>query len=447
MKNKRIWLLFTIFAGAFLFLAACGNDPVDGGATNGTTGSDEVGVPDNITFRFSWWGNDPRHEATIEIIDLWMLENPHVTIIHENAPWSGFQDAFAISLEGGQEADLMQVNFPWLPLYSPYGTTFLDLETVSDYLVLDNWSADHINFMRMNGVLQAVPVGITSRVPFLNYTLYERAGISRENLPTTWEELIEAGRTIQAELGDNYWALSPLGPVSASYLVFSYLEQVTGRQFVDENQNFSYTLEELTRGFQLFQDFMDNGVVPHGQFDSDPMDGTNRNLIQGFYGGVSDWDSSINNLLDNVEEHNVFIAHPHFTMQGAQLSGVMARPSMGFAISRNSNHPEEVARFLNFMLTDPRAVEIMGVDRGIPSNNVAAEHFQSLNLGGRAIDANNIHRNAETTVLLPIFENPIVREIYETAIEQLQFGVLTVEEAAQQVYDRLPAAIREALHQ
>ena len=443
MKKKIALLLVGVIASASL-LAACGGNNNssnnDTETTNNTqTEGDSTETAEDITFRFSWWGDDSRHAATQEIIDLYVSENPNVTIEPHFAPWSGFQDQFAIALEGGQEADLMQVNYNWLELYSPDGTTFLDLATVSDVLTLSNWNAEYIDMTTVNGAVQAVPTGITARIPFINSTVYANAGITE--LPTTWDELMAAGRQIQAELGEEYFALSPLGNPAGAYLVFAYLEQTTGLQFVDGDNNFQYTLEDLEAGFQFYQDLIDSGVVTLGGFDSDPINQQNPMWIQGHYGGVTEWDSSINGWLSNIEEGNEVVVAPFFSTGDDKLSGLMSRPSMGFAISRNSKHPEAVAAFLEFMLTDERAIEIMGTDRGVPSNNVAFNIFQGLSVGGLVVEAAELVADSETTVMRPIYENPSVREIYEVALSDLQNGITTVEEAAANVYNRVQATI------
>ena len=461
MKKNKLFLLVAIFAAAFLFLAACGDNndtEPDGGPTDpGITRPmpEPLTEPDaeteppaselSGTITFSWWGNDGRHAATREIIELFEYENPGVTIIPDYGVWGGWQERVTTDLMAGTEADLMQVNFNWLALFSPLGTTFADLEdpTISGHLDLSNWTTDDINIVRRNGIVQAVPSGITARVPFMRSDIYEAAGLNIQDI-NTWDDLMAAGRTIQAELGEDHFALSPLGNASLAYMVFSWLEQYTGRQFVDENNQFSYTLEELTAGFQLVQDMLDNGVI--ARHSEDNINAQNPRWIEGHYGGVSEWDSSINAWINNLEDgEDVIEVRNHFTMPGAQLSGIMARPSMGFAISRNSENPELAAAFLNFLLTDPRAIAIQGTDRGVPANLAGLAHFNDLvaegEIGGAAIDAFNIHNNAQTTVMSPVFEFQEVRDIYELALEDIQEGRRTVAEAAELVYNSIQEVI------
>ena len=458
MKNK--FLTFAMASGVALALAACGaggtepqNQPA---AQPNNAAADAPAAPapeatgelaGNITF--SWWGDDGRHTATRAIAELFMDENPDVNIDFFYAPWSGFQDVFAGDLMAGTEADLMQVNFNWLQLYSPFGTTFADLEdpVIAAHLNLSNWDASEIDMVRTNGVVQAVPSGITARVPFIRTDIWESAGINYLEV-NTWDDVMAAGRQLQAELGTDHWLFGKLGNASTAYFLFSFLEQYTGRPFVDENYQFSYTLEELTTGFQLIQDLMDNGVFAYGQFDSSSFNSTNEHWIAGRFGAVFEWDSSMNNWINNLEGgQDVISVRDHFTLPNALSSGVMVRPSMAFAISNNSNHPDVAAAFLNFMLTDARAVEIMGTDRGIPANNVGLSHFQALagsgdpRFGDAAVRANAVHANADSTIMSPAFEFPTVRAVYETQVEALIYGFITVEEAAAFVYNNIQAEI------
>ena len=453
MKFKKLFSVGAFVAAASLMMVGCGTTetPAETPAPPATTEPAPTEPTEGLegTITFAWWGNDSRHEATREIAQIFMDENPGVTINFDYGVWGGWQERITTDLMGGTEADLLQVNFNWLALFSPEGTTFADLEdpVIAQYLDLSNWTKEDIDMVRRNGIVQAVPSGITARVPFMRRDLYERAGLDIQDI-NTWDDLMAAGRTIQAELGDDYFALSPLGNASLAYMVFSWLEQYTGRQFVDENNQFNYSLEELTQGFQLVEDLVANGVVARASEDN--INAQNPRWIAGNYGGVSEWDSSINAWIANLDADGVNGAdlievRPHFTMEGAKLSGVMARPSMGFAISRNSQHPEIAAAFLNFMLTDPRAIEIQGTDRGVPANLEGLAHFNELvaagEIGGAAIDAFNIHDQAETTIMSPVFEFQEVRDIYEIALEDVQEGRATAAEAAARVYNSIQEVI------
>ena len=465
MKKNKLWMLVAAFAAVVLVLAACGNDEPDTTpepdvvdtptVTPDPTPEPDVDVELAGTISFAWWGNDGRHNATREIAELFMAENPGVTITFDYGAWGGWQDHMTTSILGNVEADVMQLNFNWLQLFSPMGTTFMDLEDprISNFLDLSNWSNADLDVTRRNGVLQAVPAGMTARVPFMRADIYEAAGLDVAAI-NTWDDLMAAGDAIRAHHGEGVYALSPLGRASLAYMVFSYLEQFTGRQFVDDNNQFNYSLEELTRAFELVERMVAHNVL--AQPGEDAINQSNPRWIAGNYGGVSEWDSSINGWINNLTDADAGIVgedliqvRPHFTMDNALLSGFMARPSMVFGISRNTNYPEVAAAFLNFFFTDPRAVAIQGTDRGVPANRAGLAVFEGLvasgDIGGAAVAANNVIQNNPTTTMSPVFEFPSVRDLYEFALERVQMGVNSAAYEAQFVYERIQAEINETL--
>lgn len=445
---KKLWSLATVFACAASLVACSSNDTKDSNTTTQTPASQEGATTEStdsnepVTFRFSWWGGDSRHNATLEVIDLYMEQNPHVTIIPEYAAWSGYQDKFTTQYAGGTNADLMQVNYNWLWIYSPDGEGFYDLNALSN-LELGNYNSTVLDAMTVEGKLNAVPTSITARVPFLNETLYTAAGIE---LPTTWDELMAAGKTVQEQLGDNYYALSKLGKAGMMYLVFSYLEQETGKTFLDADGNINYSVEELTSGYQLLADMVENHVMPAGSVDSNDLDEKNPKWITGEYGGINEWDSSATKYLDTLEEGQVVVPSTQFTMDGAKLTGNIQKPSMGFAISKNTKNPEEVAKFLNWMLTDSEAVEIMGTQRGIPANQAGYEILVEKGLlTGATVEAYNKHIDVEATIMHPFYEYTDVKDLYEGAGEAVVFGTMTPQEAAEKVIKEMPRIMDEAM--
>ena len=444
---KKVLSLAAVIACATSLVACSGNEGSNSDKSvtlsESTEDNNNSGTQDPVSFRFSWWGGDSRHEATLEVINLYMEKNPHVTIVPEYYAWSGYQDKYTAEYSGGMNADLMQVNYNWLWIYSPDGEGYYDLNELSDTIDLSNYSTSLLDAMSIEGNLLALPTSITARVPFINTTLYESAGIE---VPSTWNDLMAAGNTIQEQLGDNYYALSKLGKAGMMYLVFSYLEQETGQTFFDAEGNINYSVEELAKGYQLLADMVENHVMPAGSVDSNDLDEKNPKWITGEYGGINEWDSSVTKYIDTLEDGQEVAPFEQFTMDGAKLTGNIQKPAMGFAISKNAKNPEEVAKFLEFMLTDPEAVEIMGTQRGIPANQAAYDLLVEKGLlTGAAVEAYNLHANVEATIMHPFYEYTTVKDLYEGAGEAVVFGTMTPEEAAQKVIKEMPRIMDEAM--
>ena len=69
-------------------------------------------------------------------------------------------------------------------------------------------------------------------------------------------------------------------------------------------------------------------------------------------------------------DHKVQIGN-YFIDENAPVSGWYIKPSSMYAINKNSRHPEEAARLLNFLLNDPDMALLQKNDKGIPLSNRA----------------------------------------------------------------------------
>ena len=58
------------------------------------------------------------------------------------------------------------------------------------------------------------------------------------------------------------------------------------------------------------------------------------------------------------------------SLPGATDSGMFGRPTVMFAVGRNTKQPELAAQLLNFLLTDEEAAKILGRTRGAPAAGV-----------------------------------------------------------------------------
>src|SRR5690606_3327660 len=105
--------------------------------------------------RVSWWGGDARHEATQEALQICGEKYGH-TISPEFTGFDGHLERLTTQLAGGTEPDLMQVNWPWLPLFSSDGTGLADLNDYADIIDLSQWSDSLLATGTRNGHLNGL---------------------------------------------------------------------------------------------------------------------------------------------------------------------------------------------------------------------------------------------------------------------------------------------------
>ena len=140
-----------------------------------------------------------------------MAKSWDIPLPPEFTSWNGHLAKITVQLAGGTEADIMQINWPWLPLFSKNGTGFADLNDYKDIIDLSQWSESELAATSVKGHLQGLPLSITGRVPWFNKTTYDKAGLP---LPKTWNDLLAAAKVFQEKLGDDYYPYEATGLTS-----------------------------------------------------------------------------------------------------------------------------------------------------------------------------------------------------------------------------------------
>jgi oligogalacturonide transport system substrate-binding protein len=400
---------------------------------------------EQITIRMSWWGGDSRHQATIKAIELFQEKNPNIKVLPEYTAWDGHYEKIATQLLGKTEADLMQINYNWFYVFSPDGEGFYDL-TKLENLDLSQWDSAALEPLTMNGVVQGVPISIGSRVFYFNKTTFDQAGI---DIPTTWDELINAGNVFKEKLGDEYYPLGNISTTDAlSLLIFNYVSQQTGKPIVNENNQLAYTEEELTKGFEMLEQLLENHVMPYPQDDSALKDAKNTRWIDGKYAGVFEWNSSIAQFTGTLNPNNNpnIVLAPYLTQPNQKASGAFSKITMGFAISKNSKNPEAAAAFLDFMFTDSDAVEAIGLERAVPVHKKAEQILNEKGLlEGLQYEGHVLSQETESFPYHPYYEDAEVKAAYFDVIEKFLYGQLVPSEAANQLITNFNIAIKTAM--
>ena len=387
--------------------------------------------------RMSWWGGDDRHIKTQEALKVCGAKYGH-TIAPEFTGFDGHLEKVTTQLAGGTEADILQINWPWLPLFSMKGDGFADLRQYGDIIDLTNWTEEELASGSMNGVLNGLPVSTTGRVFMFNKTSYDRAGLP---LPTTWSELIAAAPVFKEKLGPDYYpftmAYDTTG-LNAILLVSLVATQATGKDMIDpETMTVAWSKDDLKQAIEFFQTLVDQGVV---QGWKDAAAAGNIKLHEdpkwadGRLGGSYEWDSTYFKYADPMNDDQHLVAVPLLQIDGAVTEGVYRKPSMVFSISKRSKNPEAAAEIVNCLLNEVEGIDVLGDSRGLPASKVANARLQETGkIDPVLVQANAIILAGEGPVVSPFNEHPEVRSAFKDALELYAYGEITSDEAADDI--------------
>ncbi|MBQ8296376.1 MAG: carbohydrate ABC transporter substrate-binding protein [Ruminococcus sp.] len=416
-------------------LSACGSD----NGANTRTRTEPDGSLDKCTIRFSWWGGDDRHEATLEAIELWNELHPDITVKAEYGGWDGWTEKINAQISGNTAPDLMQINYDWLINLSPDGEGFYDLNKLHDTLDLSGYDAETLSFGEVNGHLNAVTVSMSGRGLFYNSEVYEEVGAS---YPRTWEELLALGNTFGSK------GLYPLdldiqSGGTAWYLSVVYIQQTTGRQFITMDGRLGFTADDIKMALDFYKSLEENHVIRNVQTRTDE-DGNaalyqSSEFINGNVAGVLEWGSAIGKY-ESVLDSGVLESGPFLSDGSGNSKGWLIKPSLLYAISSDTEYPDETAAFMDFLLNNAECAEILGTSRGIPASQYAFDHLnQSGMLTGLSYESTVMLDELDTVTISPYMELPRMKEFYNTAIEKVSYSAADTSEAAQEMYDSITA--------
>ncbi|MFT4173350.1 MAG: ABC transporter substrate-binding protein [Rhodocyclaceae bacterium] len=401
------------------------------------------------TLRFSWWGGAERHEATLKAIAAFEAKHPGVKVKGEYMGFNGYQERLSTQIAGGNEPDIMQINWAWMSAYSKRGDGFVDLNKYKNVMALKEFSAEELRMGTIAGKLNGLPVTYSARIFQWNKAALDKAGVA---VPATWDDLFSAGKAFRAKLGDRAYLLD--GELNDMIvLAQTYVEQKYGTQYLHPTQpKVAMSDEGLLEWVRFYKRLADERVaIPLPVRDS--LGGASKPTEQqpdwsaGYWGGSYIWDSVIRLREGSLGKDPKYEIGKMPLLQGSKTSGLFGRPGMMFVVGKNSKQPELAAKFIDFMLADPEAARTLGLTRGMPA---ADSQYKVLTEGG-LVTANEIKAfeliqkykdSGQITLPSPLYEHPRMQRLIREVFEQVGYGKINDQQAAKRLREEGEALLR-----
>ena len=428
--SRRDFLKVSGAVGAAGLLAACGGSSNAGSTATSTAASSAAASvaglsSDPVTLTMSWWGGESRHNAYQEAIKAFSAEHSTITVNPTFAAWSGWEDTMSTKFAGGVAEDVCQINWNWLYNYSGNGQTFLDLNSVTDYLDMSQWDDAKLGACNVANAQQCVPISMTGRIFYWNMTTFNKAGITE--VPATEDDLFAAGKAFQEKLGDDYYPLH-LGAYDRMILMVFYLESKYGKDWADPvTSTLNYTEDEIAEGIDFIKSLVDGHVMmnlkTYYSANSDTATHQSNEWITGKIAGIFEWDSAASKYSSALDDANKDGFTVGEEIKFGDNNGGFSKVSMGLAITKTSKCVAEAATLINFLLNEEKGASIMGSECGIPASKAGLAAAQAAGAVKDLVAEANAKVMAFTTNKLdPLFENNdlkasgtgIYQEVFDT---------------------------------
>jgi multiple sugar transport system substrate-binding protein len=133
-------------------------------------------------------------------------KNVTVEVVEFVGQGEDLRQQYVLDLSVGEGADVMAFDGFWLPEFIEGGLLAPLSEVVGpEALEWEGWEVTPEglkSIMGFEGEIYGIPRGTDGRVIWYRTDLFEEAGLPADWQPTSWEEILEAARTINSELDD-----------------------------------------------------------------------------------------------------------------------------------------------------------------------------------------------------------------------------------------------------
>lgn len=424
-------------------LAGCGSSSDSNGAAGASSGAGSTPAAAKVTLRFSWWGSDVRHKATLAALDKYMELYPHVKVEAEYGGFDGYEQKLKTQLAGGTAPDLIQVDQPWLFDLSGQGEVFLDLNTVKDHIDLEAFDAKFLSdYTTVNDQLQGLPTGLNGMVMTYNKEFFQKYGIPEDTV-FDWENVIEFGQRIKAE-SNGQAALINVDPTTVADMFKFYVRQKTGNSFINDDYTLGFTQEDALEAMERISSFIENGVILPFEESSayDKKIEQFPKWHQGQLGMTLNYASLIPVLKQDAAFQTGVL--PLIIAKDAKNTAVVTRPSQVYAISNKSKNAEEAAKLLDWLVNDSEAAVILGDARGTPASSKALQALQDAGqLDAEVAEATAIALETSGGPENGLTTNAELVKVRTDVIQKLAYKKATPEQAAEEMINSLNAKLQE----
>ncbi|MDD7200526.1 MAG: ABC transporter substrate-binding protein [Sphaerochaetaceae bacterium] len=427
-KNMVIGLLLALVASSPLF-AQGAKEAEAPQQTVQTEGKEPVSI------RFSWWGNDSRHKATIDAINLFMQKKPNIEVIAEYRGKSE-RDKVATELAGGTVADVVQLNPPWMGDFTSNGDFFEDLNNYSNVLDLSGFSKQFLEDNAVyGGKLVGLPTGVNARTAILNKTLAEKFGVPTSmDTKWTWDDFYTIGKKIHEKDPSKYFLNADTVDMT-EFLLLPYLVQLTGNQLIKDDKTRGFTESQLVEVLAYIAKLYKDGVVIPVQDGNVFLNSvwTNPKWLKGDIMYEFSWTSLYGAVTNDVAKGNEMSTFILPCMTGAKNTGLIIVPSQLLAVSSKSAHKQEAVEFLNFFFNDVDAGLILKDVRSVPPVAKVQDACQKASLiNGNIIKATQYAEENQGLSRNSLSSNTEIVKVLNDAIETVAYDPNAVEKTAKE---------------
>lgn len=427
-RRLRASAIIAATAAAVLALSACG------------AGAEQKSADGKVELRFSWWGGDKRAQLTQAAIAAFEAENPNIKVKAEYGDWSGYWDKLATQVAANDAPDIIQMDEKYITEYSTRGA-LLDLSKYD----IDTSKLDEAALNAGKGAkgLTGIAAGINAATILANPAVFKAAGVALPDDKTwTWEDFERIAAEVTSKSPKGTYGAAAYGTDEASLGV--WLRQ-NGKSLYTQDGKLGFEPSDIAGYWDFLKDMSEKKAVPSAseivEAEAAPLD--QSGLATGKNGMAFWWSNQLPALEKAAGGGLQILRFPSKTGKAADTQ-LWYKASQFWSASSRTKHPEETAKFIDFLTNNVKAGEILLADRGVYPNSDVREA-----IAPKLAPADTKVVNFISDIQPELGEAPAappkgagaIQEIIKRYSSEVLFNRLSTEEAGRKAVDEMKSAI------
>lgn len=380
---------------------------------------------EKVTLSFCWWGNQTRNDLTKKAVDLYMSNNPNVEIKVEFTDWTGYWDKLSAMAAGGNLPDIMQQDYGYLGSYQSSGQ-LADLSEFIDSGVIETEKINKsvIDSSTIDGKCYGISSGVTALMMDYDKAIVEEAGVTIPQ-QMTFDELYDISQEIYDKTGARTY-------FDGGMNTLKYMARVNGSSlFEDINAGDDTSVKEH---FALVEKFAqaEFAISPDVLAEKNPYVVETKPINDGTTWNDFSYCNQYISICSAAGRDLGITMYPKD--EGKDTQPMYLQPAAFLSVAETSKNKEEAAKFINWFINSVECNEILMAERGMPVNTdvseaikpkadpaaqVVFDYVAEVNTVAGSVDPPEPEGRAEVDALC------------NTIVENLRYGDITVEEAAE----------------
>ncbi|WP_327585073.1 extracellular solute-binding protein [Nonomuraea sp. NBC_00507] len=424
-SGKKMWSAALLATAVLAVTAACGSGSGGGESADG-----------KIKLRFSYWGSDARQKMTEEAIKKFEAKNPNIDVEGEFSDFAAYYETLSTKVAASDAPDVITLEIRGLREYADRGT-LADLASKVNTADID---AKVLGTGAIDGKQLAIPTGVNAFSLVVSPTEVEAAG---QKLPDdtkwTWEEYIDLAAKITDKSGGKiYGTQQSFNP--AFLQIFAAQK---GEPFYNGNK-IGVSPQTIKDWWNIHLNLIKTKGSPDAAKTAEiGAQSVDQSLLATGTGAMGMWWSNQLGGINKASGKEVDLLRMP-KAEGATTSGMFLQPAMFYTASSKSERAAEAAKFIDFMVNDPEAGQIVLSDRGLPASSkvLAAVKDKLPATDKKTLDfLDKVKSELADPPAAPPKGASAMEDILTRYSEEVLFGRMTPDDAAQKFITEANASI------